>query len=209
MKIRKKIFKKHFIFDLDGVLFDSLNNMKLSWNLVIKKNKLKITFSKYKKHIGLPFLQILKKLGIKQNQGKIKKEYFLYSKKNIHKITPYSNVKMTLKKLKKKGKKISIVTSKNRTNALILLKKLNIKFDYIKTESKTLKGKPHADMINYCVNKSNLQKDQCLYVGDMRVDLLTAKNAGIDFLLAKYGFNKEFKYHNYIKNISHIFKYYE
>ena len=39
----------------------------------------------------------------------------------------------------------------------------------------------------------------------MKVDLLTAKNAGIDFLLAKYGFNKEFKYHNYIK----IFTYFQ
>ena len=55
------------------------------------------------------------------------------------------------------------------------------------------------------LNKSNLQKDQCLYVGDMKVDLLTAKNAGIDLLQNMV--YKEFKYHNYIKNISHIFKY--
>ena len=65
MKYRKKIFKKHFIFDLDGVLFNSIDNMKYSWNKVNEENKLNVSFSKYKKYIGFPFDTILNKLEIK------------------------------------------------------------------------------------------------------------------------------------------------
>ena len=48
MKLKKKNLKKHFIFDLDGVLFNSIENMKYSWNKVKKQNNVKTSFSEYK-----------------------------------------------------------------------------------------------------------------------------------------------------------------
>ena len=56
--------KKLIIFDLDGVLIDSINNMKYAWEKSCKQSKLNIDFNKYKKFIGLPFEEILKKLKI-------------------------------------------------------------------------------------------------------------------------------------------------
>ncbi len=208
MKYKKKIFKKHFIFDLDGVLFNSINNMKYSWNKVSKENHLFIPFSKYKKHIGLPFYSILNKIGIKENQNKIQKKYFFFSKKNINKIKLYPEVKSVLKKLKNRGKILSIVTSKKRSNALILLKKLEVKFDFVKTENKSLKGKPSPDLINNCIKKSNTEKKHCLYVGDMPVDYLSAKNANIDFLYAKYGFGSKVKNKKSMNKFSQLLKIY-
>ena len=82
---KKFLHKKHFIFDLDGVLFDTLGNMKYAWKITCKKNNLKIPFSKYKKYIGLEFNDILKKLGIKKNFNKINEDYFNYSKKLLYK----------------------------------------------------------------------------------------------------------------------------
>jgi phosphoglycolate phosphatase len=209
MNIKKKILKKHFIFDLDGVLFDSIYNMQLSWNIVNKKFNLNVPFSQYKKYIGLPFYSILNKLKIKNNQKLISKEYFHQSKKNISKIKIFSGVKKTLKRLKQNNKIISIVTSKKRSNALILVKKLNINFDYIKTENKTLRGKPYPDLINFCIIKSKIKKKYCLYLGDMKVDYSTAKRAGIDFLLAQYGYGKLSKPCKKITNFSSLLKFYE
>ena len=54
------------IFDLDGVLIDSKNNMKNSWNSVRKELKVKQSFKKYFTHIGYPFEKILNKMGIKK-----------------------------------------------------------------------------------------------------------------------------------------------
>ena len=52
--------KKILIFDLDGVLINSISNMKISWNSTSKKFDLNINFEEYKKNIGLPFKKILK-----------------------------------------------------------------------------------------------------------------------------------------------------
>jgi len=57
---------KLIIFDVDGVLIDSKKNMRLSFNKMIKKNKMNLKFENYFNQIGLPFSSIMKNLGIKK-----------------------------------------------------------------------------------------------------------------------------------------------
>ena len=47
--------KKIILLDLDGVLINSLKNMRTSWNNTKKKFNIKHTFNDYEKLIGLPF----------------------------------------------------------------------------------------------------------------------------------------------------------
>ena len=94
---------KLIIFDLDGVLIDSKENMKLSWLSVKKKFNLKQSFKKYFENIGLPFFDILKRIGIKNQKENIQKLYNKKSIKNFNKIKLYPNVKKTLIYLKKKN----------------------------------------------------------------------------------------------------------
>ena len=56
--------KKLIIFDLDGVIIDSKENMRVSWKAVNKSLNLKISFKRYFDKIGMPFEDILKKLRI-------------------------------------------------------------------------------------------------------------------------------------------------
>ena len=66
--IRNK--KKNLIlFDLDGVLINSIKNMEISWDYCKKKYNLEIDFSSYKKFIGLPFNDILKNLKIRKKKN--------------------------------------------------------------------------------------------------------------------------------------------
>ena len=57
---------KLLIFDLDGVLINSLPNMKYSWKKVRKICDVKSNFSDYQKFIGLEFYDILSKLDLKK-----------------------------------------------------------------------------------------------------------------------------------------------
>ena len=77
---------KILILDLDGVLIDSLPNMEISWNMLKEKFNLKNSFKDYKKFIGLPFYDILKKLNIKDNYKNIRSSYYKFSKQNMHKL---------------------------------------------------------------------------------------------------------------------------
>ena len=180
--------KKLIIFDLDGVLLNSKTNMKYSWKYTSKKNKLKKPFSEYFKYVGLPFFKILEDMEIKKNFKNIKKDYDQASLKNIFRISLYPKVLSTLKKLKNQGKKLALFTSKDALRTKIFLKKFNLNFDHVECGKKSIKGKPYPDQIKKILSKLKCSKKKTVYIGDMYHDYLSAKNAKIDFIFAKYGY---------------------
>ena len=72
---------KLIIFDLDGVLINSINNMKYALLSTEKKMNIKLNFNDYKKYLGLPFDDIMGKMKIKVDANQIKKNYEHFSKK--------------------------------------------------------------------------------------------------------------------------------
>ena len=77
---------KTVIFDLDGVLIDSKENMRISWENVTKILSIRQNFFLYFKYVGYPFKKILEKIGIKNDINKIEKLYKKQSLKNFNKI---------------------------------------------------------------------------------------------------------------------------
>ena len=206
--MKKLLRKKVLVFDLDGVLIDSKSNMRKSWIEVQRKFNLQhINFDQYFSKIGLPFYEILKKLGIKNNYKKIKKCYDSYSILYLSRIKFYPNVIKTLKYLDKAGFLICIVTSKDLFRSKIILKKhLNI-FSIIQCPQKNLKGKPDADQINKVMRLLKVKPTDCIYIGDTKIDYLTSKNSKTDFLFAKWGYGKKTRgIKRVIKSISDIKK---
>ncbi len=187
--------KYNLIFDLDGVLIDSKDNMHASWKKVQKIHNLyHIDFEDYFKHIGRPFFEILKILGIKKNLEKIKKTYQIESSKEKNKIKFYKNAINTLINLKNKKFVLSIVTSKDTIRTKKFLGKYYKLFKYIECDNKKTQGKPNPNKINKIIKKTKFNKSQSVYIGDTRVDYLTAKNAKIDFIYAKWGYGKNLNY---------------
>ena len=192
--------KKIIIFDLDGVLINSKQNMSLSWAAVKKKHKLEQTFQIYFENIGAPFQIILKKIGINNKNFLIEKTFKENSIKNFNKITLYSGVLRTLKILKKQNI-LGLLTSKDKHRTLKLLKKFKIYelFDFIECPNFKFRGKPYPDQINKQIKNYKIKKKDVYYVGDMEYDYQTAKNAGINFIFASYGYGKLKKVRKIIK----------
>ena len=113
---------KLVLLDLDGVILDTKENMKLSWNKVKKDFKLKNSFNDYSKYIGMPFDKILKKLLIKKDFNKIRKTYQNESIRQVNKIKLYHGVIKTLKNLNKRKITLGVVTSKDKFRTLKLIK---------------------------------------------------------------------------------------
>ena len=202
MKNKTKII----IFDLDGVLINSLDNMKYTWSKVKKKFKLNIPFKNYERNIGLPFLKILKELNIKNNRIKIKNYYKKISSQNLQKIKMYKNVNKTIIDLKKKYK-LAIFTSKDKERTIKILKKINTKFDIILTPDDLRFGKPHPQGIDKILKKTKIKKKDCIYVGDSYQDFIAAKRAKVKFLFALWGYGKIKNKTNKIKKISDVAKF--
>ena len=209
--IKKKFLnKKVIIFDLDGVLIDSLENMKSSWNLTNEKYNLNISFNRYYDFIGKPFKEILKSLGVEKKKfNLVEKEYNSKSYKNLNKINFYSNVRTVLRYLKKKKYFLGILTSKDKFRTKIILKRLNIKFDIIQCPEKNYRGKPYPDLIKKIIKNEKLKIDKCVYIGDTIYDRMMCQKAKVDFIFAEYGYKigiKNYKYKiNKFKDIKKIF----
>ena len=181
---------RHIIFDLDGVIIDSKENMRISWYKTCKKHNIKISFESYFKQIGIPFINILNNLNIKNNQKKIENSYRKYSIEFFNKFKFFKNVIKTLRYLKKKGIILSIVTSKDKIRTNLIISKIPIKFDSVISPNNKFRGKPSSDQILYTIAITNTDLSETVYIGDTVNDLKTAKKSSIVYVHANYGYGK-------------------
>ena len=178
---------KAYIFDLDGVLIDSKKMMSHAWTKCQLEHNLDQPFSEYFKHIGKPFRDIMKELGI-INSDAVKNTYDKASMQLMDEfLVFYPGVEDTLNKLKK-GYKIAVVTSKTAERTKVILEKLDVEFDYIVSPKKGLRGKPAPDQILWCLAMINTDPKDAIYVGDMQVDYDASQRAGTGFIHATYGY---------------------
>ncbi len=194
MKSKEKLI----IFDLDGVLLNSLSNMKYALANTSNHIKQKISFEQYKKCIGLPFEKILKKLNIQGDYNEIKSLYSMYSLKKINKLVINKKKLTVLKSLKKKYF-LAIFTSKDKIRTLKILKKYNI-FSIIITSDDVRNGKPNPEGLLKIISKTKIKKENTYFIGDTMFDFKAAKAAKINYLHASWGIEKRLK----VKNINYI-----
>ena len=113
--------KKLIMFDLDGVLIDSISNMRLSWEKTCQIHDISVPFEEYEKRIGRPFKDIIEDLGIEYTST-IKKTYDTSSIELLDQIKIFEGVHELLVALTVvKRHKIAICTSKDidRTNKIL------------------------------------------------------------------------------------------
>ena len=180
--------KKLIIFDLDGVLINSLSNMEFALNKTSKNLEVKLNFKLYKKYLGLPFKDIMKKMRIKKNVNLIKEKYEMYSTKKINKIKIKRKHIDILKKLKKSCY-LALFTSKSKKRTLKIVQKDKI-FDCIITSDDVLKGKPHPEGLYKILKKLKIKKKNSVYVGDSFYDYKASKLAKIKYAHAMWGYDK-------------------
>ena len=198
MPLRKKLI----IFDLDGVLIDSVSNMRSALKKTALSLSIKLDFDLYKKYLGLPFENIMKNMGIKKDINKIKVNYAFFSKKTLSKIKIKKKHLNELEYLKQKYN-FAIFTSKDKVRTKIILNEYKF-FKHIVTSDDVLKGKPYPEGLFKILKKTKNNKKESIYIGDSIYDYKAAKNFGIKYLHAKWGYEKDLSDKVFINEISNI-----
>jgi HAD superfamily hydrolase (TIGR01549 family) len=180
--------KRLVLFDLDGVLLDSRENMRLSWAAVCDELGIGVPFARYFAEIGLPFREIMARLALSDAAEEIETVYRVASMKNLAAVAFFPGTEEALRELVAAGIKLGVVTSKDerRTNAILAM--LPVDFETVRTPNGHLRGKPAPDHLLMAMAETGVDPAETIYVGDMIADYEAARRAGIDYAHAAWGY---------------------
>lgn len=187
---------KGIIFDLDGTLLDTIDDLGDSMNEVLQiYNNPIFTNEEYKLKIGGGFKGLMQNSFPEATDLEIIKEATLlfsniYDGKYINKTKPYRGIDDILDELNKMGIKIGINSNKKDkyTNSLADKFFKRIPFIAIYGERQGIPRKPDPTSALEIIQLMGLKPEEVLYIGDSKVDIMTAKNAGIDSVGVLWGF---------------------
>ncbi len=180
--------KSFIIFDLDGVLIDSRANMEAAWSTVSKECQLSIPFADYFREIGIPFQDILAKLGVTKDCREIESIFRTASMAHMAEIDFYPGAPKALDDLAQRGAGLGVVSSKDPLRTSAVLARLKVDFKSVRTPNDRYRGKPAPDHLLIALAEANCDPIDALYIGDMVADYMAAKRAGIEYVHAAWGY---------------------
>lgn len=188
------------IFDLDGTILDTLEDLTDSVNYALTEYGYPMrTMEEVRSFVGNGLLNLMRKAIAPETKEEIIKEALDRQKAyyKIHcadKTKPYEGVIELLKALKNAGCKLAVVSNKADYAVQILCEQYFTDiFDIAAGEKENVRKKPAPDAVNAVMEQIQVKKENAVYIGDSEVDIETAKNAGLQAILVSWGFRtKEF-----------------
>lgn len=191
---------KAVIFDLDGTLLDTLDDLADSMNYVLSSNGFQIhDKSKYKYFVGDGMRNLVKRSLPEGNfEEKAIDTYFnqmreQYSKNWAVKSKPYSGISELLDALDAKNFPKAVLSNKAHDFTVQVVKELlsNWQFTYVYGEREGITRKPDPSGALEIAKKLGLKPEEIIYVGDTSTDMKTAVNAGMFPVGVLWGFREK------------------
>lgn len=187
--------KKFVIFDLDGTLLNTLEDLKNSTNYALKKYGMpERSLQEVRKFVGDGVQKLIERAVVKNCDENIISECLNTFKenysKNMYKNTaPYNGIINILKELKSNGVKIAVVSNKFDSAVKELCKKyFGELIDSAIGQSDNIPKKPFPDGVYKAMKEIGADFINTIYVGDSDVDVKTAKNAKLPCIGVTWGF---------------------
>ena len=184
------------IFDLDGTLLDTLDDLWDSVNAALQKYALPIrTREEVRAFIGNGIVKLMQRAsGLKEGElfdgvlSEFKRHYGAHCE---DKTQPYEGIIPMLESLRVKGVKTAVVSNK----ADFAVKKLaegyfhGLLLEAVgENEAEGIRKKPAPDSLLAVMESLGVDASSTVYVGDSEVDIQTAQNAGVECISVTWGF---------------------
>lgn len=191
---------KAVLFDLDGTLLDTLDDLTDSVNVILEKYGFpRQEREEVRRYLGNGSERLMRAVLPKNineaDFAKYLEEYKAYYEAHKEEKTgPYPGISELLWELHRRGLKIGVVSNKFDLAVKGLCEKYFspcIDGAVGEMESAGIHRKPAPDMVLAAAEWLGVAIEDCLYVGDSEVDILTAENAGTDCVSVCWGFRDE------------------
>ncbi len=186
---------KLVIFDLDGTLLNTLDDLMLSLNYALASSGLpKRTHEEVLHFVGDGIKKLVERGVPKGTSSELFEKTFLEFKDyyRLHcadNTEPYDGIIDLLCALKARGHMIAVVSNKADFACKSLCDKYFAgMFDAIVGENPSIRKKPAPDTVNMVLEQLHIDRNDAVYIGDSEVDIATAKNANMDCISVDWGF---------------------
>lgn len=186
------------VFDMDGTILDTLEDLKDSTNFALEKCGYPTrSYDEVRRFVGNGIRKLIERAvpeGLTVEQIDRVHEVFTehYKVHCADKTKAYDGIKPLLEKLRASGVKTAVVSNKADYGVQELCKEyFDGLFDYAVGEREGIRRKPAPDAVNEALRVLGMSKSEAVYIGDSDVDFETAKNAELPCISVLWGFRDE------------------
>ena len=191
---------KTVIFDLDGTLLNTLDDLHASTNHALACHGMPPrTKDEVRRFVGNGIYNLIRQAVVPGTCDSTIEEVHAtfdahYAKHSLDRTAPYEGISLLLNNLKAAGVRCCVVSNKGDYAVQPLVQHFfpNI-FDVVcgEREKEGIRRKPWPDTVLTCMESLGMEREDCVYVGDSEVDVATAQNAGMDHIIVLWGFRSE------------------
>lgn len=188
---------KGVIFDLDGTLANSIEDIADSMNQVLEENNFPThDYATYKTFVGRGVRTLVEKsLPLENRDAKEIEKNFdrmmqIYDENCIVKTCLYPGIKDLLDALSERGIKISVFSNKANelTQKVVKVLLADWKLEYVLGAGGDIPRKPDPKGAILISEKMGIDPSELMYIGDSGVDMATAQNSGMHAVGVLWGF---------------------
>lgn len=185
------------IFDLDGTLLDSLEDLHLSTNAVLAEHGLPArSLEEVRRFVGNGIRKLVER-AVPAGTGAAEQEavyedfcahYAAHCEDNTG---PYPGIRDLLDRLRGAGVRLAVVSNKGDFAVQELVaRQFPGAFDAIlgENEAAGIRKKPAPDMVEAALARMGADRDGMVYIGDSEVDVQTAASVGCPCISCTWGF---------------------
>lgn len=190
-----------FIFDLDGTLLNTLDDLAASVNYALRTHGMpERTLDEVRSFVGNG-VRLLMERAIPEGSANPRfEETFAtfrayYMEHSLDTTRPYDGIPEMIHALKQRGCRLAVVSNKFYAATQELIRHFfpEITVAIGEHEAEGIRKKPAPDTVFEALRQLGVGKEKAVYVGDSDVDLQTAHNSGLPCISVLWGFrNRDF-----------------
>lgn len=187
---------KVFIFDLDGTLLDTLQDLANAVNYALRQHAMpEHSLDDIRRFVGNG-VRLLMERAVPDGAGNPQFEAAFatfrqyYMEHSLDTTRPYDGIPELLRALKQKGCRLAVVSNKMMaaTQELCVHFFPEIEVAIGEHEAEGIRKKPAPDTVCEALRQLGCDKHGAVYVGDSDVDIMTARNSGLPCISVLWGF---------------------
>ena len=188
-----------YIFDLDGTLLDTLQDLATSVNYALRQHAMpEHSIDDIRRFVGNGVRKLMERAVPDGAQNPLFESAFAtfrqyYMQHSLDTTRPYDGIPEMLDELKRRGCLIAVVSNKMMaaTQELIAHFFPQIEVAIGEHEAEGIRKKPAPDTVREALRQLGVTTKNAVYVGDSDVDIETAYNSGLPCISVLWGFRDQ------------------